>query len=313
MESGKFTVPSVEEMDEALDIMNKEPIKSHFQSGKLNSLSAESGEVKSKGENVTTSKVITQKETNSDPLAALKKSEFFNQAKNEFREMVVNEKKSTEGPAVSISKPIIPPISTNRIIVNPRQRGNPVLKGICNVAWEFGEIIPDYVMGRTTCALFLSVRYHSLNPKYIEERVKQLGHNYELRVLLVHVDVPDPQHALNQLMKLCMLTNLTMILAWSPEEAGRHLEVYKIFDKKPADSLMKKQESDNCSKVIDALTSVKSVNRSDAVVLFDNLKTLEAIINASVEQLSFCPGIGLQKAKRLHAVLNDSFLKPAFK
>ena len=67
------------------------------------------------------------------------------------------------------------------------QRGNPLLKSILSVPWEYEEIVPDYVMGRTTCALFLSLRYHNLNPDYINERLKQLGKQYELRVLLVQV------------------------------------------------------------------------------------------------------------------------------
>ena len=35
------------------------------------------------------------------------------------------------------------------------QRGNPILKHIRNVPWEYGSIIPDYVMGKANCALFL--------------------------------------------------------------------------------------------------------------------------------------------------------------
>lgn len=35
------------------------------------------------------------------------------------------------------------------------QRGNPILKFVRSVPWEFGEVVPDYVLGRTTCALFL--------------------------------------------------------------------------------------------------------------------------------------------------------------
>lgn len=49
--------------------------------------------------------------------------------------------------------------------------------------------MPDYEMGATTCALFLSIRYHNLNPNYIHDRLKQLGHQYELRVLLVQVGI----------------------------------------------------------------------------------------------------------------------------
>lgn len=37
----------------------------------------------------------------------------------------------------------------------PSQRGNPVLKFVRNVPWEFSEVTPDYVLGQSTCALFL--------------------------------------------------------------------------------------------------------------------------------------------------------------
>lgn len=101
------------------------------------------------------------------------------------------------------------------------QRGNPVLKYIRSVPWEFGDVVPDYVLGPTTCALFLryvnhlrlifkrsftcfpscsffdtsvsftsqSLRYHNLNPNYIHDRLKHLGQTFTLRVLLVQVDV----------------------------------------------------------------------------------------------------------------------------
>ena len=73
------------------------------------------------------------------------------------------------------------------ILVNHRQRGNPILKAICSVPWEFSDIQPDYVLGAKTCALFLSLRYHQLNPGYAAERVQALGAAFELRVLLVQV------------------------------------------------------------------------------------------------------------------------------
>ncbi|XDV30314.1 hypothetical protein PO909_033258 [Leuciscus waleckii] len=109
----------------------------------------------------------------------------------------------------SLESRIIPPHllgSGNSIIVSPRQRGNPILKFVRNVPWEFGEVMPDYVLGRTTCALFLSVRYHNLNPNYIHERLKQLGQSFTLRVLLVQVDVKDPHHALKELVTDCLTT-----------------------------------------------------------------------------------------------------------
>ena len=34
-----------------------------------------------------------------------------------------------------------------------------------------------------------SLRYHHFNPEYVHERLRQLGQRYELRILLVQVDV----------------------------------------------------------------------------------------------------------------------------
>ena len=88
------------------------------------------------------------------------------------------------------------------------------MKHIRNVPWEVGNIVPDFELGKTTCALFLryhvyrnfgckssslrqylqflllfcSVRYHSLHPNYVHDRLKSLGKQYQLRVLLVLVD-----------------------------------------------------------------------------------------------------------------------------
>jgi len=138
---------------------------------------------------------------------------------------------------------------SNAIIVNPRQKGNPVLKHIRNVPWEMGDIIPDYVLGATTCALFLSLRYHHFNPEYIHERLRQLGQRFELRILLVQVDVKDPHQTLRELAKMAVMADCTLILAWSPEEAGRYLETYKVYENKPPDALLGQSEGDYLSKV----------------------------------------------------------------
>jgi DNA excision repair protein ERCC-1 len=48
--------------------------------------------------------------------------------------------------------------SSNTILVSRRQQGNPLLNHIRNVRWQFADIAPDYILGQTTCALFLSLR-----------------------------------------------------------------------------------------------------------------------------------------------------------
>ncbi|KAJ7304381.1 hypothetical protein JRQ81_011935 [Phrynocephalus forsythii] len=178
------------------------------------------------------------------------------------------EKTSTAEDQGPSSYPALKPGAKRKsIIVSPRQRGNPILKFVRNVPWEFGEIVPDYVLGQSTCALFLSLRYHNLNPNYIHERLRNLGKSYLLRVLLLQVDVKDPQKSLKELAKICILADCTLILAWSPEEAGRYLETYKAYEQKPADMLKEKVDQDYLSRMTDCLTSVKSVNKTDTVSL----------------------------------------------
>lgn len=141
------------------------------------------------------------------------------------------------------------PKYSNAIQVNPKQRGNPILKSITNIPWEFNaSIIPDYVVGKAACVLFLSIRYHNLKPDYINERLKQLGQNYELRVLLVHVDIKESQNALKHLTRVCLLADLTLMLAWTPEEAGKIIETYKMFENRSPDFIMERAENDDYQK-----------------------------------------------------------------
>ena len=104
-----------------------------------------------------------------------------------------------------------------------------------------------------------------------------------------------------------ILSELTLMLAWSAEEAGRILETYKSLEDKPPDLIMEKNNPDPHSKLVEALTSVKSVNKTDAATLIAAFGTLEAIVAASIEDLSMCPGFGPQKAQRLHKVLHEPF------
>ena len=108
-------------------------------------------------------------------------------------------------------------------------------------------------------------------------------------------------------MRICILSELTLILAWSHDEAGKILETYKTSESKPPDLIMEKSNPDPYSKLIDALTSVKSVNKTDAVTLLTTFGSLENIVKASIEDLTLCPGFGPQKAQRLHKVLHQTF------
>lgn len=152
---------------------------------------------------------------------------------------------STSKPESTAAKPSLSAPNPHCIWVHSKQRGNPILKSIQNVALEYrNDIVPDYVVGRTSCVLYLSLKYHQLNPDYICQRIKDLGKSYELRVLLVQVDIPEPYNALKNLTRISLLTNLTFMLAWNADEAGKIIETYKLFEKRPPDMIMERAEND---------------------------------------------------------------------
>uniref|UniRef100_A0A1B0A0B4 DNA excision repair protein ERCC-1 n=1 Tax=Glossina pallidipes TaxID=7398 RepID=A0A1B0A0B4_GLOPL len=195
------------------------------------------------------------------------------------------------------------------ILVHPKQRGNPILKSILNAPLEFrDDIIPDYVVGRTTCILYLSLKYHNLNPDYICQRLKELGKQYELRVLLVQIDTPEPHNALKSLTRISLLADLTLMLAWNADEAGKMIETYKLFEKRPPDWIMERVESNPHQKLVTALSNIKPVNKTDAVTLLQNFGNLENLINASEDRLSQVIGLGPRKAKKLYKTLQEPFL-----
>jgi len=89
-----------------------------------------------------------------------------------------------------------------------------MLQFIRNMPWEYGEIVPDFILGQTTCALFLSLKYHRLHPEYIFTRIQSLVHQFLLRILLILVDVDNPQDPIRELTTICVTNNLTVIIAW---------------------------------------------------------------------------------------------------
>ena len=198
--------------------------------------------------------------------------------------------------------------SSHSLIIHPNQVRNPVMKHVHRVPWEQGDIISDFVMGRTVCGLFLSVRYHSLHPNYVHERLNALGSLYEVRVLLVLIDSQQYQNVLKELSQLAITAQCTLMLCWSNEEAAKYLESYKIFENKPADILMEQQaENDVSSCIADSLTSIKKVNRTDAASLLALYGTFDSIITASEEDITLCPGLGPQKAQKLYQLFHEPF------
>jgi len=192
------------------------------------------------------------------------------------------------------------------LYVSTKQRGNGILKHIRNVPFAYSKMVPDFVMNTSRCALFLSCKYHSLYPNYIHRRIAELKTDFVLRVLLVLVDVEDNANTLLFLNKLAVVNNMTLILAWSEEEAARYLETYKAFDGKDASSIQRREQTNFVDQAADVLTSARGVNKTDSAQLLSQFSSLKAVVAASMDELGLCPGMGEVKVRRLH----DAFHKP---
>ncbi|EXJ81973.1 DNA excision repair protein ERCC-1 [Capronia coronata CBS 617.96] len=193
------------------------------------------------------------------------------------------------------------------ILVSTRQKGNPILKHVTSVPWEWAEIPCDYVLGATTCALFLSLKYHRLHPEYIYSRIRQLGKLYNLRVLLTMVDITNHEEALKELAKTSMINNLTLILCWSSQEAGRYLELYKSYEHASAASIRAHQAETYQESLTEFVTTPRTINKTDAASLISNFGSLRAAVNAQPEELALVPGWGEKKIKAWVTTVREPF------
>ncbi|KAF0930458.1 hypothetical protein E2562_032887 [Oryza meyeriana var. granulata] len=201
------------------------------------------------------------------------------------------------------------PAPKNAILVSHRQKGNPLLKHIRNARWAFADIAPDYVLGQSSCALYISLRYHLLHPDYLYYRIRELQKNFKLRVILCHIDVEDVVKPLHEVTRTALLHECTLLCGWSLEECGRYLETIKVYENKSADSIREHMDNDYLSRLTHALTSIRHVNKTDVVTLGSTFGSLSQVMNASMEELARCPGIGERKVKRLHDTFHEPFVR----
>ncbi|TYZ64746.1 hypothetical protein PybrP1_004289 [[Pythium] brassicae (nom. inval.)] len=220
--------------------------------------------------------------------------------------------------APPLAPPVPPPASSKDaaalVLVNRCQTGNPLLKAVRNVSLEFRDgLVPDYVLEGAGCVLFLSVRYHLLHGGYLEDRIQRIRKEdptpYRTKVVLCFVDVDDNEVALREINRVALLSQFTLILAWSWLEAARYLETLKAYENKSATLIKEKVEAEFLPKANDVLTSIRSVNKTDVITLLSTFGTVRGLMNASMEELSLCPGVGAKKVRFLLETFNEPFTK----
>lgn len=152
-----------------------------------------------------------------------------------------------------------------------------------------------------------SIRYHLLHPDYLYYRIRELQKNFRLRVILCHIDVEDVVKPLHEITRTALLHDCTLLCGWSLEECGRYLETIKVYENKPADNIREHMDNDYLSRLTHALTSIRHVNKTDVVTLGSSFGSLSQVMNASMEELARCPGIGERKVKRLYDTFHEPF------
>ncbi|KAK6727703.1 hypothetical protein RB195_005407 [Necator americanus] len=204
--------------------------------------------------------------------------------------------------------------SLSRLVVNRRrQEGNPVLKYVRNVRYEWGDIATDFECGPTCGVLYLALKYHKLHPNYILTRLSGKDENkYACRILLALCNVDEPTHTLRELNLLCYRMDWTMVLCYSVEEAAEYIENLKLADTR--DATFKKpvtvpvdERTTLQNAAVGLLTGARSVTKADAQRLLYNFGSLKAIAEASEERLALCPGLGPIRAKNLYNYLRTPF------
>ncbi|KAI8961214.1 restriction endonuclease type II-like protein [Daldinia sp. FL1419] len=197
--------------------------------------------------------------------------------------------------------------SGSSILVSPRQKGNPVLASLRSVAWEYSDIPADYGLGLTTCALFLSLKYHRLHPEYIYTRIRNLQGKFNLRILLTMVDIPNHEDSLRELSKTSLINNVTIILCWSAAEAARYLELYKSYEHANFGAIKGQQATSYPEKLVEFVTVPRGINKADAISLVSAFGSLKNAINADPEQVAVISGWGEKKVKKWCSVVEEPF------
>ncbi|RKF57484.1 Mating-type switching protein swi10 [Golovinomyces cichoracearum] len=198
--------------------------------------------------------------------------------------------------------------SASSILVSPRQKGNPILINLRSFVWEYSDIPADYVLGTTTCALFLSLKYHRLHPEYIYNRIKDLQGKFNLRVLLTLVDIMNHEDVLKELTKTSLVNNVTIILCWSTAEAARYLELYKSYEhSKDSIGIKGIEKKGYAEKMVEFITVPRGINKTDAVSIVSAFGSIKNAINARAEEVAVVCGWGEKKVRRWCSVVDKPF------
>lgn len=188
--------------------------------------------------------------------------------------------------------------------------------------WSFnGSILSDYYINASVQILFLSLKYHKVHPEYIWQRLKKLHRgssvssrsDNSLRVLLVVVDIDAYNEVLRKLADLCIKQDLSLVLAWSFEEAGNYIAYAKQYETSASNAtsaIRGIKSQDYRAAVVETLTSVPAVNKTDVVNLLANFHSFHNVVKegSNGTKLGDILGMGSRKVENMKRVFTEPFI-----
>ena len=121
------------------------------------------------------------------------------------------------------------------------------------------------------------------------------------------VDIQNHEESLKELSKTSMINNLTLILCWSAQEAGRYLELYKSYEHASPTSIRAHQSTTYAEKLVEFITVPRSINKTDAVGLVSAFGSVRAAVNARPEEIGMITGWGEKKVQRWCRTVREPF------
>ena len=100
---------------------------------------------------------------------------------------------------------------------------------------------------------------------------------FKLRIVLALIDDVDCENALLKIHSSGIANGFTIVLSWSSEEGAKYLESLKSVEMsaKSTEAIEERLNTEYQARVIDVITKVKGVNKTDVRTLLRNFSSLQ--------------------------------------
>lgn len=121
------------------------------------------------------------------------------------------------------------------------------------------------------------------------------------------VDIQNHEESLRELSKTSLINDVTLILCWSSLEGGRYLELFKTYENAAPTTIKSHQSNSYSDRMVDFITTPRSINKTDAVSLVSQFGTLRTAVNARHEDVGGIAGWGEKKVQQWCGVVREGF------